>query len=320
MINTGPGWMKVPFRPGQLLFLGTLFFLPVLNPQLFSWLHGLLAVPVFFALTTNGRQAGAALIWVSLLLAGLGALLLQRVELFFFSLTMVPLGYTLYHSADKRESVATSGGKGVAILSLTWLFFWGLYGVTAGFNPYVNLLKVLDFGFQQTLEVYSSKEAGLSPEVIYNLQQITNNLRAITPKLLPGLLASMTIFTVWVNLVIANVLAGRQNNGSLPWGRYSSWKLPDQLIWLPIVAVSLLIVGHGPIQYGGVCLLLVSGLLYFFQGLAVVIALFERWNVPVLVRIILYFVLLIQSYSVVFLAVLGLSDVWFNMRQKSDER
>jgi hypothetical protein len=123
----------------------------VLNPQLFSWLHGLLAVPVFFALTTNGRQAGAALIWVSLLLAGLGALLLQRVELFFFSLTMVPLGYTLYHSADKRESVATSGGKGVAILSLTWLFFWGLYGVTAGFNPYVNLLKVLDFGFQQTL-------------------------------------------------------------------------------------------------------------------------------------------------------------------------
>lgn len=130
----------------------------------------------------------------------------------------------------------------------------------------------------------------------------------------------MTIFTVWVNLVIANVLAGRQNNGSLPWGRYSSWKLPDQLIWLPIVAVSLLIVGHGPIQYGGGCLLLVSGLLYFFQGLAVVIALFERWNVPVLVRIILYFVLLIQSYSVVFLAVLGLSDVWFNMRQKSDER
>jgi uncharacterized protein YybS (DUF2232 family) len=67
-------------------------------------------------------------------------------------------------------------------------------------------------------------------------------------------------------------------------------------------------------------MLLLSGLLYFFQGLAVCIALLERWNVPVFIRVVLYSFLIIQSYGVIILTFLGIGDVWFNFRQKTEKQ
>lgn len=321
MTNTGPGWKNPSFPPGQLLILGALFFIPALSPSLFGWLSGLLAVPVFHLLTINGYKIGIALLRSSLLLAGFGALLTQGVETFFFSLTLVPVGYTLFTSALAGESAAKSGGKGVIALGLAWMVFWGVYGLLAGTNPYNYLLRVFDVGFQQTLELYSAPEAGITPEMLASLQQITNSLRETIPKLLPGLLASMVVLTVWINMAVANSLMARWGGaGKPPWGEYSTWRLPEQLVWAPIVGVTLLLISSGVLQRAGGWLTLVAGLLYFFQGLAVVIALLARWKVPVFVRIILYFVLLIQSYSLILLAILGLSDVWLNMRQTSKER
>lgn len=321
MTNTGPRWKNIPFSPGQLLILSVLFFIPALSPSLFGWLSGLLAVPVFILLTINGYKAGMALLRVSLLLAGVGALLAQGIETFFFSLTLVPLGYTLFTSALAGESAARSAGKGIVALGLTWTVFWGVYGLLAGTNPYDYLLRVLDVGFQQTLELYSAPEADISPEMLASLRDITNSLRETIPRLLPGLLASMVIFTVWMNMTVANSLMARWSPiANPPWGEYATWRLPEQLVWTVIVGVTLLLVGAGALQRAGGWLTIVASLLYFFQGLAVLIALLERWKVPVFVRIILYFVLLIQSYSLVLLAILGLSDVWLNMRQTSKER
>lgn len=320
MVNTGLGWKKFPFPPGQFLLISTLFFVPALSPPLFGWLNGLLAVPVFYLLTVNGYNAGKTQIGLSLVLAGVGALLVQRVEVFLFSLTLVPLGYALFRSAHSGESAAVSGGRGILALGLTWLVFWGGYGVAAGTNPYSYLLQTLDLGFDQTLKLYSSKEADLSPEMVYNLQLVTSSLRETIPKMLPGILASMVLLTVWVTMAAGNSLVGRFGKGRrAPWGPYATWKLPEQLVWLPIAAVAVMLLSTGRLHHASGWLLLISGWLYFFQGLAVLIALFERWRVPVLVRIMLYFVLFIQSYSLILLAVLGLSDVWLNMRRQSEK-
>lgn len=256
---------------------------------------------------------------MSLLIAGLGALLMHRMEVFLFSLTLIPLGFTLYKGAMQRESAAVSGSKGLIVLGLTWLLFWGVYGASTGINPYKYLLELLDFGFQQSLELYSSKEAGLTPETVYNLKQVTEEVRATVPKLLPGLLAAVLIITVWMNMFFSNILGGRLSGGIFPWGKYASWQLPEQIIGMPIAAISLILIGQGYFQHVGSWLLLVSGLLYFFQGLAVCITLMERWNVPIYVRGILYFVLILQSYGLLLLAFLGIGDVWFDFRKKVEQ-
>jgi len=316
MAPIGSGLKQVMVSPGQLLLFSAFFFIPTLSPALFGWLNGMAAIPVFYLLTVNGLKPGTRLLQASLLAAALGALLMHRMEVFLFSLTLIPLGYCLFHGAEQGDSAAVSGGKGVVVLALSWLVFWGILAAVTGTNPYRSLLAILDQGFVQSQEFYASKEAGLSPETVYTLQQVTKEVRETVPKLLPGLLAAVLVLTVWLNMLISNSLAARLPGGSFPWGKYANWQLPEQLVWIPIAAITLLLVGSGPIQYVGSWALLLSGLLYFFQGLAVCLALMERWNVPTYVRAILYFVLILQSYGLILLAFLGVGEVWFNFRQK----
>ena len=318
MLPTGAGWNRTDFPPGQLLLYSALFFVPALSPVFFGWMNGLLAIPVFYLLFTNGFKSGLARLRIILLIAGLGALLIGRLEVFLFSLTLIPLGYTLFKSADAGESAAISGGKGVVVLVLVWVVFWAVYGAVTGISPYRHLLDTLDLGFRQTIEFYESKEAEVPGETLYHLQQLTNDIREAIPKILPGLLASIVVVTVWINLAISNSLAQRLHNVPPPWGNYSTWKLPDQLVWVAIIAGAVMLLGSGLLQYAGIWVLMIAGLLYFFQGLAVCIALLERWKVPPYVRIILYFILVIQSYGLLLLAFLGVADVWFNFRRPKE--
>jgi uncharacterized protein YybS (DUF2232 family) len=319
MVNTEPGLKNFFSNPGQILFFSAFFFAPALSPSFFGWLNGLLAVPVFYLLTVNGFRSGLKPLRISIMIAGIGALLVHRLEFFLFSLTLIPLGYSLFKSAATQESAAVTGGKGVAVLGLTWLVFWGVYGAVMDINPYKHLLEMLDLGFQQSLEVYTSKEAGLPPEMIFAVQEVFSGLRKAIPALLPGLLASALVVTVWFNMIISNTLVNHFSKGVFPWGAYSTWELPEQLVWVPITAILLMLIGKGNVLYSGGCLLMLSGLLYFFQGLAISIALLERWKVPVYIKGVLYFMLIIQSYGLVILALLGISDTWFNFRKRIEE-
>lgn len=317
MAGSGFGWKSLPFPPGQLFLLIALFFLPAAVPSVLGWLTGLLAAPVFMPLAIHGYARGLKLVAVGLAVAGVGALLIRQFEMFVFSLTLAPLGITLFTSALAGDSAARSGAKGLAALGISWMLFWTAYGILSGMNPYDLLLKALDLGLEQTLELSRSKEAGLSPEMVLGLSQATAAMRETIPRILPGLLLAMVVTTVWLNMVLINGLAGRLT-GAAPWGRYVAWRLPEHLVWLPIGAVVVLLLGTGLLQDAGGWLMMVSGLLYFFQGLAVLIALLERWRVPPFVRMILYLIFFLQTYGLMLLAVLGLIDVWCDFRKTKE--
>ena len=112
MADSRPGRQRLPLHPGQTFLCSVLFFLPALIPPLFGWLNGFLAVPVVFLLSSRGAGAGSLQLQLSLLAAGLAALFTGRIEGFLFSLTLVPLGYSLHRSALAGASPAMSGGRG----------------------------------------------------------------------------------------------------------------------------------------------------------------------------------------------------------------
>ena len=315
MAEFGSGWRAGAIQPGQTLLYAAFFLLPVLSPPFFGLLNGLLAVPVMLLLAGRGRKAGSIQLQASLLLAGAIALLTQRLEAFLFTLTLVPLGFSLWRSASAGESPAVSGGKGAAVLALTWLCYWSVFGVVSGVNPYLQLLQALDLGFKEMMEFSASDQAGLSPEAQHALRQGFDEIRQGLPRLLPGLLAAMIPLTVWANMIAANRLAGRFRLDRPFWDRYGTWILPDHLVWVPIVAAFGVIVGKGAIQNASLCLLFVAGIVYFFQGLAVLLALMERWNLPVYARVLLYALFIFQSYGMLMLALLGIGDVWINFRR-----
>lgn len=319
MADSRPGRQRLPLHPGQTFLCSVLFFLPALIPPLFGWLNGFLAVPVIYLLCSRGAGAGSMQLQISLLAAGLAALFTGRIEGFLFSLTLVPLGYSLHRSALAGASPAMSGGRGGLVLLGTWLLFWTVQGMVSGVNPYTQLRESLDAGFRQMLEFAASEEAALTPEMLYGVQQALGEIRATAPRLLPGLLVALVPVTVWLNMVTANSLTRRFRPGGHLWDRYATWTLPEQLVWAPIAAVAVLLVSDGMIRDASAWVLLVTGTLYFFQGLAVFVALLERWRTPTFLRVLLYLVFILQSYGMLMLAVLGLSDVWFNFRRPRDK-
>ncbi len=305
---------EIPFFSGQTLLVAVVYFLPVLVPALFGWLNMVLAVPAFYVLRVFGIRGGTTLLRNGLLLAALGALPLDQMGVFLFSLTMLPLGFSLDRSATLGEEPARAGARGVITLAATWIGFWTIYGMATGMNPYNHLLELLDAGFTQTFDVYR-QNADIPADVLLDLDRVVGELKQLVPRILPGVLACMVLMTVWMNMVAGNTLLLQRTPEKAPWPGYSNWRLPDQLVWLFIVALGLALFGKGGIRDAGICLLLVAGMVYFFQGLAVFIHLLERWKVPRYLRLLFYLLLIIQSYGLIMLAVLGISDVWINFRR-----
>ncbi len=275
----------------------------------------LLAVPIFLLLIFSDSNRQAIIqIRNGLFIAAGGALLLKQMPFFVFGITLVPVGYSLYRSITAQESPALAGGKGVVVLAVSWLLFWVITGTISGVNPYVSLLASLDKAFAGILEIYR-QNAELPPDVIYGLEQLIGKIRQIMPRILPGMLAGSLLFTVWLNMVIGNRMAIRLKPEIPSWPKYSLWQLPDKLVWLPIIAVILALTGTGNIQNAGFCLGIISSIIYLFQGLSLFIFFLDKWNVPGLLRYLIYGILIVQSYALLMLCIIGLADTWCNFRK-----
>lgn len=310
--SAGLGGAPQQLRQVFLLALG--FLLPQILPGFFGWLNSVLAIPIFYILASNDGRQGNRLIQYGLVISGVGAVLLQSAVAFLFSLTMVPLGYTLYRSKNRGDSPWQTGVKGIIVLGTSWAVFWLAYGMSQNVNPYRELNLVIEQGLTQTFELYKN-QPDMSAELLLQLNTIVETLQALIPRILPAVLACTVIMTVWINFAVVCTLLHRLKPGSSPWPRYSRWQMPDQLVWLVIVGGILVFLGQGKLADVGICALMIGGLLYCLQGLAVFIFLMERWKLAPFFRMLLYLLLIIQSYGLVLLVLLGLAEIWFDFRK-----
>ncbi len=304
-----------PFLSVRPLLVALFYFLPIAVPGLIGWLNGLLAVPIFLLLQTaaDERKAGQQ-IRNGLLMAGLGSLLLGRLPMFLFTLTMLPLGYSLHLSVARQKTPAESGVVGMLVLGISWLLFWSVYGTVSGMNPYITLLTDMDAFLGQVIAVYRTS-GDLPADVLYNFEQIIEGIRVLLPKILPGLLAGTVLITVSLNMVVSSGLMRRLAPDKAVWPPYGDWRLPDKAVWLLICSFALLLVGQGGVKNVGSSLMLVSGLLYFFQGAAVVIHVLNRWNLPRTFRFFVYVILALQRYGMLLVVIVGIADTWADFRK-----
>ncbi|RWX50072.1 putative membrane protein (DUF2232) [Candidatus Electrothrix marina] len=304
-----------PFLSARPLLVALFFFLPIAVPGLIGWLNGLLAVPIFLLLQTAAdERTGGLQIRNGLLMAGLASLLTGHLPMFLFTLTMLPLGYSLHLSVARQKTPAESGAAGILTLGISWLLFWSVYGTVSGMNPYIALLTDMDAFLGQVVAVYRTN-GDLPADVLYNLERIIEGIRVLLPKILPGLLAGTVLITVSLNMVICSTLMRRVAPDKTVWPPYGDWRLPDKAVWLLICAFALLLVGQGGVKNVGSSLMLISGLLYFFQGAAVVIHVLNRWNLPRTFRFFVYVILALQRYGMLLVVIVGIADTWADFRK-----
>ncbi|MBB5346422.1 uncharacterized protein YybS (DUF2232 family) [Desulfoprunum benzoelyticum] len=308
--QAGPELGKV-FRNIFLLFLAA--FLPALNFSVFGWLNGVLPLLAFMLLYIFGLNVGNKMILTGGLLAVVAGLALARMEPLLISFSMIPSGYAITWSARRQDSPARAGLKGIAVLGGCWLLLIAVFAAIYGMNPYVEFLQALDQGIAEALVYYRQSDT-VPADTLLILETSLYQIKRILPLIMPSILTGIVLLTIWFTLAAGNRMA-YQFTGNSPWPRYRLWKIPDRLIWLMIVAALAALVPSGRLQIVGINALIIGGILYCLQGLAVFSFFLHRWNLPMLLRSFLYVMVVFQSFGTILLVGTGLADVWLDLRK-----
>ena len=96
----------------------------------------------------------------------------------------------------------------------------------------------------------------------------------------------------------------------------SLWRPWEELIWVLIAALGLSLLGDGLLADLGLNLIVLMGIIYGVQGLAVLRFFAQRQRVPPLVELLFYVGLFfVAGLAFLLLAGLGLLDTWFDWRR-----
>ena len=279
----------------------------------FAWLYGLAPLPAFYLATLLGRKAGTIAITVAIVLSGVVTGIAGGLPNMLFGLGLLPAGFVLAYSVKRGDTPHIAGLKASLVILLIWATGWLGLAMNQGVNPYQESIKSLDQNMVTWYEIYT-KSAQPQTGDTKEIETAVIELRNLIPKVFPALMLMSVCMTVWLNMMAGQWL-NKTVSGHSPWPHYREWKLPEHLVWGVVVCVAGLILPNERVQTFALNLLLVLGTLFFFQGMAVLSHLLERWKFPSLLRVIIFILICVQVFGIFFLSILGLLDTWFDMRQ-----
>jgi uncharacterized protein YybS (DUF2232 family) len=135
-------------------------------------------------------------------------------------------------------------------------------------------------------------------------------------RLLPGLFFVSLCLIVLLNILF---LCRRFPDRRAQWlsvATFREWKCPEPTVWAFIACGFALFVPTAEVvQIVAVNILLVIGVCYFIQGLAIVAFFFHKNNVPRFLRVATYVLIIFQQMFTVVVAALGLFDLWGDFRR-----
>lgn len=296
-----------------ILFVSLVTVLPGVQWPLFGWMHLFLPLVSFYTLYKNGSYSGKRLLLVSATLSLLVYLVLREFDTFIFSSMLLFTGYVLFASAEKGDSPALSGLKCTLSLAAGWVVVLTLYSIGSEVSAYSQLVQVMGEGIQETLNLYR-QSSSIPSDTLMELESKLSQTKAIIPVIMPSLLGSFVLLVTWITMVLGNLLL-RKNLGKAAWPSFRYWQLPEKVIWLVIVAAIVALLPVKPFSIVGINCLILIGMVYCFQGLAILVFLMNKWNVPLLLRSFFYVIVIFRSVGTVILLVFGIADIWFDFRK-----
>ncbi|MFH1060307.1 MAG: DUF2232 domain-containing protein [Pseudomonadota bacterium] len=163
---------------------------------------------------------------------------------------------------------------------------------------------------------------GSQPEVdatrVEEVRQVLISTGRWLYHLAPGVLAAGALLMAWANLILLRAIAARRDPQA-PRQNLALWTAPEPLVWVLILAGAVMWASDGLLFWVGVNLVVILGVVYFFQGLAVMAYWLEKKNAPKLLRYGLYLLIAVEAFLAVGVALAGLFDLWFNFRRLGKE-
>lgn len=264
--------------------------------------------PLIFYRLKDGRGAGAAIFALSLLCIALlagpaGAL----VYLLFFGLISVLLPEFLVRGKSGARSAALT----VTTVVLLAVACAVIFGAVRGVNPDGVITRGITEGLAQSAVLY--EKAGAKGEELETIKSALTQTGEVAGQIYPALTVIVLILITGISL---SLLARGARRLTVPpnLGPFARYKNNELLVWIVIASGFSLLVSEPTVFRVALNIFIVGLVLYFIQGLAVLVHYLNRFKVSPLMRAIIFVLLVIQPYLAVALALLGLFDLWGDFR------
>lgn len=299
----------------SIVLFALALLLPSFHIGIFGWIYFMIPLMVLFYMYR--WRHGLRFIGAGLLLASAVALSMSSIESVVFTAALIPAGYSLAQSGFRSDSPSLSGFKAVIMLVSCWLLLLVMQTILGGVNPVTEFLASLDHDIEAALQYYRQNDS-VAPETLALMEVSFFQMKTILPHIVASIMVSMALLIIWSTMILGNRVVLKYT-GYSPWTSHQQWRLPDRLIWLFIGAAIITLVPLSPLRIVGSNLLICLSLVYFYQGFAVLSFFLHKWNVPQVLRYFLYAMMLFQSFGTVLLLIIGIAEVWLNLRREKNK-
>jgi len=268
-------------------------------------------LPIFYGRVKLGRQSG--LLTAAFSLLAMAAIIGEVSFDLFFYLELLLLGFLLGELSEWRLSIEHTVAFTTTAVLLTGLAGLLLYSSSIGKGLGAMLSDAVGQNLEMTLTLY--REMGVAEE---NIQLIAGSLETIghvMVRVLPGLTASAFLLITWVCLILARPLFQASQLPYPDFGPLNRWQAPEPLVWVAIACGALLLVPEKTIKVLGINGLIVLMTVYFFQGMAITTFFFQKKRFPLILRVFLYSLIVIQQFLLLLVIGMGFFDTWLNFRK-----
>lgn len=309
--------------PGRELLLDAIkgavltlaLFLAYVTFPLVGLLPGVIApLPGIYYCTKRGVAAGITIVAVTVLVLcamnDLSAALLYMLQCGLLSLLL-----PLFYRQGKGAARAIAYGVGINFLLIVALTAG--YAIWAGFDLQGNILKGIETSITQAIALYEKQ--GIKGEELQTLTRGMHQAGALIGRVFPSLLLVALGSLAAINMAFLFRIAKRVLPELPQPESFLSFRNPDALVWVVITAGFAMLLPYPDISRIALNLLIVTGFVYFLQGLAVTLAFFRKISAPSLVRVIFWLFLAFQPYMVLAIAIIGIFDIWGEFRNPREK-
>jgi uncharacterized protein YybS (DUF2232 family) len=295
-------------------------FLIVLTVGLFLSITFVPLVGFFPCMLTPAPAALAVIRWglpnawlvpgCSAVIGSLILCLLNLSDSIAYLLTLIGMGVLIGYGFRCQWSTE----KIVGLSSLFVIGVAGLFAILAFTETNGEMVRLIEQDLRGAISAALKQLGNSSPET----QELESKLLETVPLIvgiMPGVLVSCTLGISWLNLLISLRYCRAAETESCVRKKLTLWKAPELIVWFVIAGGLMLLLPVGGLKLPAINLIIVTGTIYFFQGLAIVAFYLERWKLPFYVKGFAYALLFLQQFASMAAAVLGLFDVWFDFRK-----
>lgn len=145
---------------------------------------------------------------------------------------------------------------------------------------------------------------------------IIKRMIEVAPAFIPGMAMLAWIFTTAVSMGFAYSIAWRQKWVLRPGFSLGNMQLPNWVVYAAAATGLLAAFAPAPFDYLGRNLAIVLAAPFFFVGLAVTHALFNRTRAALLLLVVFYLIMGLVPYVALVVAMVGAVDQWVDFRKR----